>query len=229
MERKKINGKYVNDMGCCGIFAAAIVMGLEPEDVFNDYKRRFKKRGNWKGSTYRGELSLFMREKYGSELDLEEHKNKTVARFAATADPSYTYLVYIRGHAMVLSKGRLIDQNHDEDWRTMRHSGKKLEYTYKVLNGAELPDTPVSGPLTTEERAEEVVDKLIKYRDELKKISEKLGIDIEKMINISGNEYELVGYKKSAKKYPFLVINKKTNEFARMSKFTVIRNLSKAA
>ena len=42
MERKKINGKYVNDMGCCGIFAAAIVMGLEPEDVFNDYKRRFK-------------------------------------------------------------------------------------------------------------------------------------------------------------------------------------------
>jgi hypothetical protein len=31
MERKKINGKYVNDMGCCGIFAAAIVMGLELE------------------------------------------------------------------------------------------------------------------------------------------------------------------------------------------------------
>ena len=63
----------------------------------------------------------------------------------------------------------------------------------------------------------------------MKKVSEKLGIDIEKMINISGNEYELVGYKKSAKKYPFLVVNKKTNEFARMSKFTVIRNLSKAA
>lgn len=229
MERKKINGKYVNDMGCCGIFAAAIVMGLEPEDVFNDYKRRFKKRGNWKGSTYRGELSFFMCEKYGADMVHEEHGNKTVATFALTADPDSTYLIYIRGHAMVLSKGRLIDQNHDEDWRTMRYSGRKLEHTYKILNGVELPDTPVSGPLTAEERAEEVVDKLIKYRNELKKVSEKLGIDIEKMINISGSEYELVGYKKSAKKYPFLVVNKKTNEFARMSKLTVVRNLSEAA
>ena len=40
MEQKRINGVLCEEMGCCGIFAAALASNKEPQEVFDAYKAK---------------------------------------------------------------------------------------------------------------------------------------------------------------------------------------------
>ena len=60
MEQKRINGVLCEEMGCCGIFAAALASNKEPQEVFDAYKAKHGKTGRWKGGTYIGHLKRLM-------------------------------------------------------------------------------------------------------------------------------------------------------------------------
>jgi hypothetical protein len=231
MERATIKGTPVNLMGCCGIFAAATALGKNVEHVFNDYKDRYNKRANWKGSTYRRELIKMIEEDYGHDCELvydyTEDRPKTVAKFAETVDRDDVYLVYIRGHVMLLNKGRLVDQNHDCDMFRMRYAGRTLEYAYKIPTAPRLPDHPVSGELTDAERNKVFFEKKVDEAVDLIKAAERHGIDVKKKVRIDGIEWEVIGYKKRNRRYPF-ILRANTGKTAKAS-INFIKNKMEAA
>lgn len=232
MERATIKGTPVNLMGCCGIFATATALGKNVEHVFNNYKDRYNKRANWKGSTYRRELIKMIEEDYGHTCELvydyTVDRPKTVAKFAETVDRDDVYLVYIRGHVMLLNDGRLVDQNHDCYMFRMRYAGRTLEYAYKIHGAPRLPDHPVSGELTDKERARVIMENKVDEAVALLDAAKRHDVDIDKPVRIDGVDWKIVGYKKRNSRYPF-ILKANNGRTAKISPFFLKRKLEAAA
>ena len=211
MEPKKINGTFCSTMPCCGIFAGALISGYEPQEVFDAYKAVNSKTGRWKGSTNRKALVDLIQAKFGVKLKQIDGLNyMTVRNFHFKyAKPSATYLVYVRGHVMVIDKGRLIDQWHCEPVETAKKNRCKVATVYEVTSGADIPEGKVSGIETADDQAAaqqaEQEAKLQLDKDRLWKGACKYGLDTKATASYKGQKMRLIGYNPRRARYPFVL------------------------
>ena len=143
-----INGKPVNAMPCCGIFAAAMAADVEPQIVFDAYKAEYNLSGRWKGVTHSKNLRDLMRKKFGVNVDVEymmslnkretdkyDAGNRTIRKwYNDHAIPSATYIVQSRGHIFTVKEGRYIDQWHNEPVEQAKGSRAKVLQVWRILN-----------------------------------------------------------------------------------------------
>ena len=187
MEQKMINGVYCQNMPCCGIFAAALASGKEPQEVFDAYKAKFKKTGRWKGSTTTKGLKELMRNQLGVKfVEIPDLKWMTVRQFAVNyTKRSGTYLVWVRGHVMTISKGRLIDQWHCQPIETAKKNRCKIVSVVEIVNAPDIPEGQISGNATKEQLAEAQqkrdAEKLEADKAKLWKGCCKFGLDSKKI------------------------------------------------
>ena len=141
---RKINGKDISEMGCCGIYAAAQVARKDIQDVFDDYKRIYKKGPRWKGSTNTNKLIRLLTDKYKIKLKPEgledwnwvhgKQKRISVRTFNKKwALPNRTYIIWISSHVMVLCNGKLRDQWHIGPVETTKKSLGRVKRAYWVV------------------------------------------------------------------------------------------------
>jgi hypothetical protein len=207
METKKINGTFCSTMPCCGIFAGALISGYEPQEVFDAYKAVNNKTGRWKGSTNRKALVDLIQAKFGVKLkQIDGLKHMTVRNFHFKyAKPSATYLVYVRGHVMVINKGRLIDQWHCEPVETAKKNRCKVMNVYEVVSDVDIPEGKVSGIETADDQAAAQEAKLQLDKDRLWKGACKYGLDTKAIGTYKGDKIRLIGYNPRKTRYPFVV------------------------
>lgn len=211
MEQKMINGVYCQNMPCCGIFAAALASGKEPQEVFDAYKAKFKKTGRWKGSTTTKGLKELMRNQLGVKfVEIPDLKWMTVRQFAVNyTKRSGTYLVWVRGHVMTISKGRLIDQWHCQPIETAKKNRCKIVSVVEIVNAPDIPEGQISGNATKEQLAEAQqkrdAEKLEADKAKLWKGCCKFGLDSKKIGEFEGDKFKLVGYNPRKTRYPFTV------------------------
>lgn len=53
LDQQKINGVPCAYMGCCGIFAASLVTGKEPQEIFDLYKKENSMSNRWRDRVHR--------------------------------------------------------------------------------------------------------------------------------------------------------------------------------
>ena len=211
MEQKRINGVLCEEMGCCGIFAAALVSGKEPQEVFDAYKAKHNKTGNWKGSTYIGSLKKLMANELGVKFtEIEKVNGKTVRQFHMDdCRPSGTYLVWVSGHVMTIDKGRLIDQWHCEPIEVAKKNKCRVECAIEINTPTNIPDGKITGTRTKEERAADHQAKVNAKREQaaelLWKGMAKHGLTNKRIADYRNKKIKLVGYNPRKKHYPFLV------------------------
>ena len=211
MEQKKINGVLCEKMGCCGIFAAALVSGKEPQEVFDAYKTKHNKSGRWKGSTYIGSLKNLMANELGVKFTpIEKGKGKTVRQFYMDyCRPSGTYLVWVSGHVMTIDKGRLIDQWHCEPINIAKKNKCRVECAIEIITATNIPDGKITGTRTKEDQAADHEAEVNAKRDQAAKLLEKgmakHGLTNKRIAEYRDKKIRLVGYNPRKKRYPFLV------------------------
>ena len=211
MEQKKINGVLCEKMGCCGIFAAALVSGKEPQEVFDAYKTKHNKSGRWKGSTYIGSLKNLMANELGVKFTpIEKGKGKTVRQFYMDyCRPSGTYLVWVSGHVMTIDKGRLIDQWHCEPINIAKKNKCRVECAIEIITATNIPDGKITGTRTKEDQAADHEAEVNAKRDQAAKLLEKgmakHGLPNKRIAEYRDKKIRLVGYNPRKKRYPFLV------------------------
>ena len=211
MEQKKINGVLCEKMGCCGIFAAALVSGKEPQEVFDAYKTKHNKSGRWKGSTYIGSLKNLMANELGVKFTpIEKGKGKTVRQFYMDyCRPSGTYLVWVSGHVMTIDKGRLIDQWHCEPINIAKKNKCRVECAIEIITATNIPDGKITGTRTKKEQAADHEAEVNANRDQAAKLLEKgmakHGLTNKRIAEYRDKKIRLVGYNPRKKRYPFLV------------------------
>lgn len=93
----------------CGIVACAIASGLHYNAVWEWFKKRNNRRGNWKGKTWHTDYSAFLDE-HGIKHRYYHPERQTLKRFADTLKPSRLYMIRIRGHIVCAQGGITIDQ-----------------------------------------------------------------------------------------------------------------------
>ena len=137
---RKINGKDISEMGCCGIYAAAQVARKDIQDVFDDYKRIYKKGPRWKGATNTNKLIRLLRDKYKVKrkpegaIDWNSQKKISVRTFNKKwALPNRTYIIWISRHVMVLRNGKLRDQWHIGPVESTKKSLGRVKRAYWVV------------------------------------------------------------------------------------------------
>ena len=226
MNNKEINGKPVAQLPCCGIFAAAVVMGQEPQKVFNAYKREYGKSNRWKGSTYRESMLKFLTKKKVRWSEVEHPKRITVKKFGERyAKPSGVYMIWVSGHVMTLCKGELIDQWHHQKLFEAKRNRSIVKKAILIENPAPLMEGLVcESGLQYEARVKASAEEKGKRREEKiketvhsprhranleqilkeKKASHK--IDLNKVVRWRGREWKLVGYNKRWKRNPFVLM-----------------------
>ena len=82
MHRPKPNWTWDDvhkEQGHCGIVALARVTGIPVSRVEEDIRRKFNKRGNWRGSTYNNERTWFL-EEHGITFDVISTSKKVMKR-----------------------------------------------------------------------------------------------------------------------------------------------------
>lgn len=221
MEPKKINGKFCSMMPCCGIFAGALISGREPQEIFDAYKAAHNKTGNWKGSTRTKALVDLMQSDFGVRLEdltmvlkmalsLDGMAFMTVKDFyLKQANRDKTYLVYVRGHVMVIDKGRLIDQWHCEPVIEAKKNRCKVTRVYEVISDVNIPEGKISGFETNNELAAEREKQKEAKIDPLKRALwkglAKYGLSDKIVHEYKGQKMRLYGYNARAKRYPFLL------------------------
>ena len=211
MEQKRINGVLCEKMGCCGIFAAALVSGKEPQEVFDAYKPKHNKSGRWKGSTYIGSLKNLMANELGVKFTpIEKGKGKTVRQFYMDyCRPSGTYLVWVSGHVMTIDKGRLIDQWHCEPINIAKKNKCRVECAIEIITATNIPDGKITGTRTKEDQAADHEAEVNAKRDQAAKLLEKgmakHGLTNKRIAEYRDKKIRLVGYNPRKKRYPFLV------------------------
>lgn len=210
MEAKMINGMYCAEMGCCGIFAAALVSGQEPQFVFDAYKAKRKKTGNWKGSTTEEGLQQLLAEDLEVEYEIMPITGMLMTEFySQKCDLNSTYVVWTRDHAMVVDKGRLIDQ-----WQCAPIASAKMKKSWvcgaiKILSPTSIPDGDVSGGVTEEQiiarRSQEQKVKLEKSAHALPRACAKYSLDQHKIVEHAGDKLKIAGYNPNKKRHPFIL------------------------
>lgn len=111
-----IAGKSISQLPICGIYAISLFLNIPLVNVFNDYKKMFDKRDNWKGRTLHSNRKALLQNAYKCEL-VEITTNLALAEFCKAYllnSHEQKYLITISGHVLIYSKGLLFDQTHSE-------------------------------------------------------------------------------------------------------------------
>tara|TARA_R110000796_G_scaffold215426_1_gene331422 strand:+ start:1200 stop:1952 length:753 start_codon:yes stop_codon:yes gene_type:complete len=212
MEVKKINGEPVSNMPCCGIFAAAVASGKEPQEVFEAYKLKFNKTSRWRGSTMIVSLKKLMNKELGVKYtEVEGVKLMTVRKFYESyAKPSATYILWVRGHVMAINKGRLIDQWHCEPIAKAKKSRCRVEGVIEITNAPKtleaIPSTEQSKTAQKEYVAAKNIVKQAAAFSSLPEACEKYGLWEHAVAEFKNKKYKLFGFEAKSKKYPFVLI-----------------------
>jgi len=232
MNNKEINGKPVAHLPCCGIFAASVVMGQEPQKVFNAYKREYGKSSRWKGSTYRESMLEFLTKKKVRWSEVKHPKRITVKKFGEMyAKPSGVYMIWVSGHVMTLYKGELLDQWHHQKLFEAKRNRSIVKKAILIENPKPLMEGLVCESKTEHksrieeekaqrlsEREEEIKKKVhnLKHQEKLKEILATEGsfpfeVNLNKVVSWQGREWKLVGYN-AREKNPFVLMMMKNGE-----------------
>ena len=225
MNNKKINGKPVAYLPCCGIFAAAVVMGQEPQKVFNAYKREYGKSNRWLGSTYTNETLKFLTKKKVRWSEVKLNARMTVKKFGEMyAKPSGVYMIWTSTHVMTLYKGELIDQGHHQKISEAKGNRSIVKKAILIENPKPLMEGLVCESETehksrlSNEREEEIKKKVhnLKHQEKLKEILATEGsfpfeVNLNKVVSWQGREWKLVGYN-AREKNPFVLMMMKNGE-----------------
>ena len=130
-----INGKPINRMGCCGVFAVAFVAAKPVEEVFGLFKKRFHRGNRWRGRTYdceQSEILTSLGVKWSGVSYTVEGRKCSLAKWVDWHTVKCrTYIVRAGHHIQVIRDGIVHDQNGSkpigEFWgRNKRVRGARL-------------------------------------------------------------------------------------------------------
>ena len=211
LDQQKINGVPCAFMGCCGIFAASLVTGKEPQEIFDLYKKENSKSNRWRGGTHESPLLKILTDHYGLKLNDRglDAKWCTIKEFYLKhGNSSSTYIVYTARHVSVIDKGRLIDQVKCGPVGSIKGNRCRLKSVYEVLNSANIPSGKISGTLTQENKLSKGYEQASKN---LHKGLFKYGLSSKIEVEYQGMVFKLFGYQSRNKRFPFLIKVTKKN------------------
>lgn len=121
--------------GNCGVVATAIACRVSYTEVWNFFARN--KRGSWKGSLAPFEMNSALRH-FGCKVETTPYTKShrvTVADLArVTRNEKTSYMVYVRGHVLILRSGYYIDQRGAIPIQNVPSGGGAIvESAYKIL------------------------------------------------------------------------------------------------
>lgn len=208
MEYQEINGTPIYDMGCCGLFAAHLVTGKSLQFIFDQHRKMHGKAHNWKGSVNSLDLIDHLTTSLGADVgecystrDEDSYMGEyTVEQWSRQwALNSAVYIVVTSNHILTLHNGRYIDQCQDDPVHSASGRRAGVRRVYLVRNSVEIGAAPVSGRPSVTELFDQASDALALA-------ARRHNLDTSKVAGAGSLKgYKLVGFKKSYRKYPFIM------------------------
>lgn len=117
--------------GNCGLVTLSALLGVDYQEVKEEFQKLFPRRKGWDGSTSIYERVKFMHH-YGAKVCFQGHPKRTVKNVVPLLDPKSRYMLRTGGHAMACIEGQLIDQSGTFSPQDPLRANKRVSHIHRV-------------------------------------------------------------------------------------------------